>query len=205
MDVFLVVDNYDSFTYNLVQFLGRLGVETEVRRNDAVDVDDVRRMAPRAVVLSPGPGTPEAAGVCVPLVRSLAGEVPIFGVCLGLQAIAAAFDARIVPAVRPLHGRRSPVWHSGDGCLRGLPSPLEVCRYHSLVVDPRTLPACLVPTALSAEGEVMAIRHTSWLIEAVQFHPESFYTERGIDMLQNFVADVRQSRALRSSAAGALS
>ena len=189
--VFLIVDNYDSFTYNLVQFLGRLGVATTVHRNDALSVEDVARLGLEAIVLSPGPGTPAQAGICVPLIQALAGRVPVFGVCLGMQAIAVAFGGAIVAAQRPMHGKQAPVWHSGQGCLRGMPSPLTVCRYHSLVVDSDRVPPELTVTARSAEGEVMALRHRDALVEGVQFHPESAFTRRGIDMLANFVADVR--------------
>lgn len=189
--LFLLVDNYDSFTYNLVQYLGRLGVETRVMRNDTFSIDDLGGWNPEAVVLSPGPGRPEAAGVCVPLVQSLSGHVPIFGVCLGLQAIAVAFGGRVQSALRPLHGRQAPAWHGGEGSLRCLPSPLAVCRYHSLVVDPEMLPPVLEVTAWSAEGEVMAVRHRHVLVEGVQFHPESAFTEHGIDILANFVSEVR--------------
>jgi anthranilate synthase/aminodeoxychorismate synthase-like glutamine amidotransferase len=189
--MFLLVDNYDSFTYNLVQHLGRLGVETKVLRNDACTVEDVRNSAAEAVVLSPGPGRPEDAGVCVPLVQALFSRLPIFGVCLGMQAIAAAFGGQIIGAQRPLHGKQAPAWHVGEGSLRSLPSPLTVCRYHSLVVDPKTLPPELAVTAWSAEGEVMALRHRGAPVEGLQFHPESAFTVHGIDILANFVAEVR--------------
>ncbi len=189
--VFLLVDNYDSFTYNLVQYLGRLGVETRVLRNDRFTIDDVENLGPEAIVLSPGPGRPEDAGVCVSLVQAAAARLPIFGVCLGMQAIAVAFGGRVIGAQRPLHGKQAPAWHVGEGSLRSLPSPLTVCRYHSLVVDSQALPPDLTVTAWSAEGEVMALRHRSALIEGVQFHPESAFTGHGIDILANFVAEVR--------------
>lgn len=188
------MDNYDSFTYNLLHHLGRLGAEARVLRNDALTLDDVVRLAPEGVILSPGPGRPEGAGLSVPLVQAFAGRLPIFGVCLGLQAIAVAFGGAVVPARRPLHGRQSPVYHVGQGCLRDLPSPLAVCRYHSLAVDPKTLPADFTVTAWSDEGDVMALRHRRFLVEGVQFHPESWFTERGIDMLGAFVAEVRTAR-----------
>ncbi len=184
----LVIDNYDSFTFNLVQALQSLGAEVEVHRNDAVDVDTVRSLRPEAVVLSPGPCTPAEAGVSVPLVRALSGKLPLLGVCLGHQAIGAAFGATVRRAGRPVHGKTSSVDHPGRGIFAGLPNPLLVGRYHSLVVDPATLPDSLEVTATALDdGELMALRHRSHPTVGVQFHPESILTPEGPALLRNFL------------------
>ena len=184
----LVVDNYDSFTFNLVQAIQSLGGEVEVHRNDEISVDEVRSMKPDAVVLSPGPCTPAEAGVSVPLVRALSGSVPILGVCLGHQSIGAAFGGVVRRAARVVHGKTSPVLHEGTGLFAGLPRPLPVGRYHSLVVDRPTLPDVLEVTAVSADdGEVMALRHRSHPTVGVQFHPESVLTPDGPVLLRNFL------------------
>lgn len=180
-----VLDNYDSFVYNLVQYLGNLGATCEVYRNDEISVAEVAALDPELVLISPGPGDPADAGISVELVRGLAGRVPILGVCLGHQAIGAAFGARIVHAAEPMHGKCSPLAHDGRGVFAGLRNPLTVARYHSLVIDPASLPAELVVTAWSSTGEVMGIRHRSLPIEGVQFHPESLFTEEGVAMVAN--------------------
>lgn len=185
----LVVDNYDSFVYNLVQYLAQIGAEVEVWRND-----DARFDAPGwtdgfdGILLSPGPGTPEQAGVCVRLVRDHGGELPIFGVCLGLQAIAVAFGGVVGRAPELLHGKTSRVVHEGAGVLAGLPSPFTATRYHSLAIDQDTVPDVLEVTATTETGVIMAVRHREWAIEAVQFHPESVLTEGGYQMLGNWLA-----------------
>ena len=189
----LLVDNYDSFTYNLVQYLGELGAEMRVERNDARAVDDVIAMEPQAILVSPGPGTPANAGISVPIVRAAAARgIPLLGVCLGHQAIGEAFGGRVVRARRLMHGKTSEVRHDGDGVLAGLPSPFTAMRYHSLIVESEGLPAELVPTAWSAdEGwgtEMMAMRHVSLPIHGVQFHPESIGTPAGKTILRNFLA-----------------
>ena len=186
----LMIDNCDSFTYNLVQYLGELGADVVVHRNDAISVDDVATMAPDAIVLSPGPCTPNEAGISVATIKRFAGERPILGVCLGHQAIGAAFGGDIVRAGRIMHGKTSPILHEGQGVFAGLPSPFEATRYHSLVIDPPTLPAELERTAWTAEGEIMGVRHRTHFVEGVQFHPESILTLEGKKLLANFLARV---------------
>jgi anthranilate synthase/aminodeoxychorismate synthase-like glutamine amidotransferase len=186
--VILVVDNYDSFTFNLVQAIQSLGARVEVHRNDDLSVDYVRALKPEAVVLSPGPCTPAEAGISVPLIRALSGSVPILGVCLGHQSIGVAFGGIVRRAGRVVHGKTSPVSHEGTGLFAGLPRPLEVGRYHSLVVDRPTLPEVLEVTAVSADdGEVMALRHRTHPTVGVQFHPESVLTPDGPALLRNFL------------------
>lgn len=183
----LLIDNYDSFVYNLARYFQRLGQETVVVRNDAATADDVRRMGPRAIVISPGPCTPAEAGCSVDVVRQLAGQIPILGVCLGHQAIAAAAGGRIVRAAEPRHGRTSLVEHNSTGLFAGVPSPFSVCRYHSLVVDEATLPGDLSVTARTTDGVIMAVEHRSLPVFGVQFHPEAALTEHGYDLLANFL------------------
>jgi anthranilate synthase/aminodeoxychorismate synthase-like glutamine amidotransferase len=185
--VILLIDNYDSFVHNLARHFRRLGQETCVMRNDAVDVASIRRMRPHAIVLSPGPCTPNEAGCSVEVVRQFYTDVPILGVCLGHQAIAAAFGAAVVRAPEPVHGRTSPIHHDGRGIFAGLPDELHVCRYHSLVVDETTLPADLEASAWTTDGVVMALRHKRHLTIGVQFHPEAILTERGYDLLAAFL------------------
>ncbi|HEV3342502.1 MAG TPA: aminodeoxychorismate/anthranilate synthase component II [Pirellulales bacterium] len=184
----LLIDNYDSFVYNLARYFERLGQTTVVVRNDAIDVAQVRRLAPAAVVLSPGPCAPEQAGASLELVRSLYRELPMLGVCLGHQTIAAAMGGRVVRAGEPVHGRASDVLHSGKGVFAGLPSPLRACRYHSLVVEEATLPHELEVTARTRDGVVMALAHRELCVVGLQFHPESILTERGYELLAAFLA-----------------
>jgi len=183
----VMIDNYDSFTYNLVQYLGEMGEELRVFRNDAVTVDEVEAMAPDRVIISPGPCTPNEAGISVPLIRRLAGRVPILGVCLGHQAVGQAFGGEIVRAERLMHGKTSMIHHGGAGVLRGLPNPFEATRYHSLVIRRETLPECLEVTAETDRGEIMAVRHRELAVEGVQFHPESVLTTCGKQLLRNFI------------------
>ena len=189
----LVIDNYDSFTYNLVQYLGELGATIEVRRNDAVTVDEIGTLAPSAIVLSPGPGTPAEAGVTIPVIRRWGASIPTLGVCLGHQAIGEAYGGKVVRAKRLMHGKTSFVEHDGQGVFAGLPSPLEVMRYHSLVVEPGTLPPELQVTARAADApdEIHAVRHVRHPVHGVQFHPESVLTSHGKQMLANFLASTR--------------
>ena len=191
-----VLDNYDSFTYNLAQYLGELGAEPRVERNDALSAEDVLAAGPRGVVISPGPGVPERAGISVSLVRAAAAAgLPLLGVCLGHQAIAVAFGGRVSRAARLMHGKTSPVRHDGTGVLAGVPSPFVAMRYHSLVVEPEALPPDRVATAWSADRdddpEVMALRHRELPIHGVQFHPESIGTEAGKGILRNFLDGCR--------------
>lgn len=184
----ILIDNYDSFSYNLVHFLGELGAEVSVWRNDAITPDSVLARRPDAIVLSPGPCDPDKAGICMELVRLGAGRVPVLGVCLGHQAIAQAFGARIVRAPRPMHGKLSPIAHRGGPLFEGLPSPFEATRYHSLTVDRKSLPDAFDVTAETDDGVVMGIRHREYPIHGVQFHPESIASEHGHDLLGNFLA-----------------
>ena len=184
----VVIDNYDSFVYNLVQYLGELGAEPVVHRHDEVSVDDVIALAPDAVVISPGPGRPEDAGVSNALIERLAGHTPVLGVCLGHQCIGAVFGGRVVRAAEVVHGKTSSVHHRGQGVLAGLPQPFEATRYHSLVVDPASLPADLEVTATTGDGTIMAMRHRRYAVEGVQFHPESILTAAGKQLMANFLA-----------------
>ncbi|GIL27172.1 aminodeoxychorismate/anthranilate synthase component II [Actinocatenispora comari] len=192
----LVVDNYDSFVFNLVQYLGQLGVDCLVRRNDELTVDEALGLDVAGVLLSPGPGTPDRAGICVPLVTAAAGRLPIFGVCLGHQAIAEAYGATVTRAPELLHGKTSEVHHTGVGVLAGLPEPFTATRYHSLAVTESTLPPELVVTGRTESGVVMAMRHRDLAIEGVQFHPESVLTQGGHLMLANWLAGCGHPEAL---------
>lgn len=189
----LVVDNYDSFVFNLVQYLAQLGADVTVRRNDEVTTEEAREYD--GVLLSPGPGTPEDAGVCMDIVRECAGDVPIFGVCLGHQAIAAAFGATVDRAPELLHGKTSPVEHGDIGVLAGLPSPFTATRYHSLAVEPSTVPDELIVTGTTPGGVIMGLRHRDLAVEGVQFHPESVLTEGGYQMLANWLAECGDPQA----------
>jgi len=187
----LLIDNYDSFTFNLVQYFGELGAEVRVVRNDAISVDEAVALAPSAVVVSPGPCTPDQAGISLELIARLAGQVPILGVCLGHQAIGQAFGGKVVRAKRLMHGKVSRVRHDGTGVFASLPGDFAATRYHSLVVERDTLPACLAVSAESDDGEIMGLRHRSFAVEGVQFHPEALLTEHGHRLLQNFIGGGR--------------
>jgi anthranilate synthase component 2 len=184
----LVIDNYDSFTYNLVQYLGELGAEVKVVRNDAVTIEAIRAMKPERIILSPGPCTPNEAGITLDVIRELGGEIPILGVCLGHQSIGQAFGGRVVRAPYPVHGKTSPIYHVGKGIFAGLPTPLRATRYHSLIVREEDLPADLEVTARTEDGLIMGLQHRRHKIYGVQFHPESILTEHGKSLLQNFLA-----------------
>lgn len=187
----LLIDNYDSFTYNLVHYFETLGADMKIVRNDAATSEELFAMSLKAVVISPGPSSPKNAGVCVDFIKKYAGKVPIFGVCLGMQSIGYAFGADIVLARRTMHGKTSMVTHDSTGVFRGMPNPIEVVRYHSLAVAENTLPKCLRVTARAEDGEVMGIRHTDFLVEGVQFHPESIMTFSGKRMLENFLLEAK--------------
>ncbi len=183
----LMIDNYDSFTFNLVQYLGELGQDVRVVRNDEVTLDEVGAMQPEYIVISPGPCTPNEAGVSVPLIERFAGTIPILGVCLGHQSIGQAFGGKIVHAKQLMHGKTSPIHHRQTWVFRTLPTPFTATRYHSLVIERESLPDCLDVTAWTADGEIMGIRHKTLAVEGVQFHPESILTEHGHQMLENFL------------------
>jgi len=187
----VLVDNYDSFTFNLVQYLGELGADVRVFRNDQIDVAGIRALRPRALVVSPGPCTPDEAGVSLEAIRSLAGELPILGVCLGHQAIGQAFGGKVVRNDRIVHGKASPVLHRGEGIYSGLPSPFDAGRYHSLVVERASLPRDLRITSWTREGEIMGLRHRRLEVEGVQFHPESILTGQGKALLGNWLSRVK--------------
>ncbi|HUY65272.1 MAG TPA: aminodeoxychorismate/anthranilate synthase component II [Acidimicrobiales bacterium] len=184
----LVIDNYDSFVYNLVQQLGELGADPVVHRNDAIDIETIRAASPDAILISPGPGRPEGAGISLAVIRELGGECPILGVCLGHQAIGMAYGARVVAAPTLMHGKTSAVHHDGRGVFAGLPDPFVATRYHSLVVEEGTVPEALEVTATTAEGVIMGLRHRTLPVEGVQFHPESFLTPSGPTLLSTFLA-----------------
>ena len=183
----LMIDNYDSFTYNLVQYLGELGADVKVLRNDEISVEDVARLQPAQIVISPGPCTPDEAGISLGAIRRFAGEIPILGVCLGHQAIGQAFGGKVVRAARVMHGKVSNIRHDGKGVFAGISGEFAATRYHSLAVERESLPACLEVSAQSEEGEIMGLRHRSLPVEGVQFHPEALLTEHGHVMLKNFL------------------
>lgn len=187
----LMIDNYDSFTYNLVQYLGELGEQVAVHRNDEITIAEITRLKPARIVVSPGPCTPNEAGVSVPLIKEFAGKIPILGVCLGHQSIGQAFGGKIVHARQLMHGKTSPIQHEGTGVFRDLPQPFAATRYHSLVIERSSLPECLAVTAWTDDGEIMGVRHKTLAVEGVQFHPESILTEHGHQMLKNFLGEKR--------------
>jgi len=189
--MYLLIDNYDSFTYNLVHFLGEIGVEAEVYRNDAITVQEALTKQPEGIVISPGPCDPDKAGICLALVSAAAGHVPVLGVCLGHQTIGQAFGGRVVRAHEPMHGKMSPIGHTGRGVFADLPSPFSVTRYHSLIVDRDSLPAALSVTAETDDGTIMGLQHREFPVFGVQFHPESIASEHGHALLKNFVTATR--------------
>jgi anthranilate synthase component 2 len=186
--VILLLDNYDSFTYNLAQYLGELGCQVEVHRNDRISVEQISQRKPERIVISPGPCTPQEAGICVELIQKLAGKIPILGVCLGHQAIGAAFGGKIVRAPKLFHGKTSQIRHDGSGVFRGLPNPFTATRYHSLIVERKSLPAELQVTAETDDDIIMGMQHRQYPLMGVQFHPESVLTESGKQLLKNFLS-----------------
>jgi len=183
----LMIDNYDSFTYNLVQYLAELGEEVAVHRNDEITLEQIETLQPQHIVISPGPCTPNEAGISVPAIKRFAGRIPILGVCLGHQSIGQAFGGRIIHAKQLMHGKTSPIFHDNTSVFRGLPSPFTATRYHSLVIERESLPDCLEITAWTEDGEIMGVRHKTLAVEGVQFHPESILTEHGRELLANFL------------------
>jgi anthranilate synthase/aminodeoxychorismate synthase-like glutamine amidotransferase len=183
----LVVDNYDSFTYNLVQFLGEMGADLQVARNDQITIDEIRALQPTHIVISPGPGTPDDAGVSLEVIRQFGANTPILGVCLGHQSIGQAYGGKVIRAPRLMHGKTSMIYHNGEGLFAGLPSPFEATRYHSLIVEQETLPDVLEVTAFTDRGEMMGLRHKQHPVYGVQFHPESILTAHGPHLLRNFL------------------
>jgi para-aminobenzoate synthetase component 2 len=183
----LMIDNYDSFTYNLVQYLGELGEQVEVRRNDEIDLLGIEQLEPSHIVISPGPCTPNEAGISLQLIEHFKGEIPIFGVCLGHQSIGQVFGGEVVRAEKLMHGKTSAIYHDGKTVFNGVPSPFTATRYHSLIVRSETLPDCLEVSARTSDGEIMGLRHKEYAIEGVQFHPESIITDHGLQILRNFI------------------
>jgi anthranilate synthase component 2 len=200
MRMILLIDNYDSFTFNLVHYLGELGADCDVRRNDAISVEAAMALAPDAIVLSPGPCTPNEAGICCDLIRAAAGRVPILGVCLGHQAIGQVYGGEVVRAPMPMHGKVSAIHHGGTDIFAGLSNPFNATRYHSLVVQADTLPAVLIPTAHTADGLIMGLRHAVLQVYGVQFHPESIASEHGHDLLRNFLRLAQGANATAEAA-----
>jgi len=196
----LMIDNYDSFTYNLVQYLGEMGEDLVVFRNDKITIGRVERLKPACLVMSPGPGRPEDAGIMCTAIRHFTGKIPILGVCLGHQAIGHVFGGRVRQAARLMHGKTSPVYHDGETLFRSMPNPFEAARYHSLLVERRGLPACLKVSAWTEEGEIMGLRHVEHPVEGVQFHPESIMTPDGKTLLRNFLAGAKAWRTKRRQA-----
>jgi anthranilate synthase component 2 len=196
----LLIDNYDSFTFNLVHYLGELGATCDVRRNDTLTPEQALALKPEAIVISPGPCSPNQAGICLDLIRQAAGRVPLLGVCLGHQAIGQAFGGDVIRAPAPMHGKVSPMFHDGTGVFADLPSPFNATRYHSLTVDPATLPACLIANAHTADGVIMGLRHATLPIHGVQFHPESIASEHGHALLRNFLTLASRASRLAEAA-----
>jgi anthranilate synthase/aminodeoxychorismate synthase-like glutamine amidotransferase len=184
----LVIDNYDSFTYNLVQYFGELGADPQVKRNDAITPEEVEKLKPKRIVISPGPGRPEDAGISMELIRRLGSRVPLLGVCLGHQCIGEVYGGKVVRAGRLMHGKTSPIQHDGKGVFAKLPNPFEATRYHSLIVEKESVPGCLEVSAETVEGEIMGLRHKEYPVHGVQFHPESILSKEGKDLLANFLS-----------------
>ncbi|WP_176762128.1 anthranilate synthase component II [Natronincola ferrireducens] len=188
----LMIDNYDSFTYNLTQYLSCLKEEILVYRNDCITLDEIETLNPEIIILSPGPCTPNEAGICIDVVHRFKGKIPILGICLGHQTIGQVFGGKVIKAIEPVHGKVHPIHHTNQGVFEGLKNPLKVTRYHSLVVEKESLPECFEITAETNEGEIMGIRHKEYMIEGVQFHPEAILTEMGMELLNNFLIATRK-------------
>ena len=183
----LMIDNYDSFTYNLVQYLGILGADVEVRRNDQISLEEIETMAPERLVISPGPGVPQSAGIIIPVIQRFYRQLPILGVCLGHQAVAVSFGGRVVRAARLMHGKVSKIYHNSRDVFRDVPDPFTATRYHSLAIERESLPSCLEVSAEAEDGEIMGLRHRDYPVHGIQFHPESILTQEGMRILENFL------------------
>lgn len=190
--MFLIIDNYDSFVYNLAHYFEELGETVKVYRNDLISIDFIKSLKPLGIIISPGPKNPTETGICENVIREFSGMIPILGVCLGHQTIAHVFGSQIIKGSQPMHGKVTPIWHNQEGVFKGLPTPLKVTRYHSLVVDPKTLPTDFIITAKSKDGAIMGIRHHSYILEGVQFHPEAVLTQYGHKMLANFIHECKE-------------
>ncbi|MFT8314681.1 MAG: aminodeoxychorismate/anthranilate synthase component II [Clostridium sp.] len=189
--MFLMIDNYDSFTYNLVRYLENLKEYTQIYRNDKITIDDIINIKPQGIIISPGPKRPEDSGICVEIIKKFSGKIPILGICLGHQTIAYAFGGKTIKGEKPMHGKISEIYHNGKGVFKNIKNPVKVTRYHSLVVSKENLPTCLNITAETRDGVIMGIRHKEFLVEGVQFHPEAELTEDGYKMLQNFLQEAK--------------
>lgn len=187
-----MIDNYDSFTFNLVQYLQCLKEEVLVYRNDSITIDEIKKLAPDMIVLSPGPCTPNEAGICIEVVEKFKGKIPILGICLGHQTIGQVFGGKVIRAIEPVHGKVHPIKHMDKGVFKGLNNPLKVTRYHSLVIEKETLPECFEITAETDDGQIMGFRHKEYMIEGVQFHPEAILTEMGMELLDNFLKEAKK-------------
>lgn len=192
--MFLIIDNYDSFTYNLVRYLENLKEYTQIYRNDKITMDDIINIKPQGIIISPGPKRPEDSGICVEIIKKFSGNIPILGICLGHQTIAYAFGGKTIKGKKPMHGKISEIYHNGKGVFKNVKNPVKVTRYHSLVVSKENLPACLNITAETRDGVIMGIRHKEFLVEGVQFHPEAELTEDGYKMLENFLKEAKNYR-----------
>lgn len=192
--MFLMIDNYDSFTYNLVRYLENLKEYTQIYRNDKITIDDIINIKPQGIIISPGPKRPEDSGICVEIIKKFSGKIPILGICLGHQTIAYAFGGKTIKGKKPMHGKISEIYHNGKGVFKNVKNPVKVTRYHSLVVSKENLPACLNITAETRDGVIMGIRHKEFLVEGVQFHPEAELTEEGYKMLENFLKEAKNYR-----------
>lgn len=190
--MFLMIDNYDSFVYNLVRYLENLKVHTEIYRNDKITIEDIIKINPKGIIISPGPKRPEDSGICIEIVKKFSGKIPILGICLGHQTIAYAFGGKITKGEKPMHGKVSEIHHNKKGVFKDIKNPVKVTRYHSLVVSKENLPDCLSITAETADGVIMGIRHKNYLVESVQFHPEAELTECGYKMLENFLEEAKE-------------
>lgn len=192
--MFLMIDNYDSFTHNLVRYLENLKEYTQIYRNDKITIDDIINIKPQGIIISPGPKRPEDSGICVEIIKKFSGKIPILGICLGHQTIAYAFGGKTIKGKKPMHGKISEIYHNGKGVFKNVKNPVKVTRYHSLVVSKENLPACLNITAETRDGVIMGIRHKEFLVEGVQFHPEAELTEEGYKMLENFLKEAKNYR-----------